>query len=84
MQTIHTIHYRYSVPGKVELMTHSEIVQSIIDQSDMIADALKRGHDVEVRLFPKIRGVKLYELRKQPLTGAEAVQADLRRFDALG
>ena len=65
-------------------MTHSEIVSSIHAHADELAEALKRGHDVELRLNPKVHGVKAYELRKCPLIGGEAVQGDSRRFDALG
>lgn len=84
MQTIHTIHYRYSVPGKVELMTHSEIVQSIIDNADTIAESLRKGHDIEIRLYPRLHSLKAYEVRKHPLIGVEAVKADLSGFNALG
>lgn len=84
MQTIHTIYYRYSVPGKVELMTHSEIVQSIIDNADTIAESLRKGCDIEIRLYPRLHSLKAYEVRKHPLIGVEAVQADLSGFNALG
>ena len=65
-------------------MTHSEIVSSIHANADEIAQALKRGHDVELRLNPKVHSIKAYELGKYPLIGGEAVQGDSRRFDALG
>lgn len=65
-------------------MTHSEIVSSIHAHADELAQALKRGHDVELRLSPKVHGIKAYELGKYPLIGGEAVQGDSRRFDALG
>ena len=60
-------------------MTHSEIVSSIHAHADELAEALKRGHDVELRLNPKVHGVKAYELRKCPLIGGEAVQGDSER-----
>ena len=62
-------------------MTHSEIVSSIHAHADELAEALKRGHDVELRLNPKVHGIKAYELRKCPLIGGEAVQGGSSGFN---
>ena len=61
-------------------MTHSEIVSSIHAHADELAQALKRGHDVELRLNPKVHSIKAYELGKYPLIGGEAVQGDSSGF----
>ena len=60
-------------------MTHSEIANAIHFNADVIAQALKRGHDVELRLNPKVHSIKAYELGKYPLIGAEAVQGGSER-----
>lgn len=65
-------------------MTHSEIVQSIIDQSDMIADALRHGHDVELRVGSRVEGLRVIEVRKKVICPRTALQGDLSGFNALG
>ena len=61
------------------IMTHSEIVSSIHAHADELAEALKRGHDVELRLNPKVHSIKAYELGKYPLIGGVAVQGGSER-----
>ena len=84
LQTIHTIYYRYSVPGKGHDLTHSEIVRMIIDNADVLAESLRKGYDIEIRLYPRLHSLKAYEVRKHPLIGIEAVQGVLSDFNTLG
>ena len=56
----------------------------IIDNADVLAESLRKGHDIEIRLYPRLHSLKAYEVRKHPLIGVEAVQADLSGFNALG
>ena len=84
LQTIHTIYYWYSVPGKGHDLTHSEIAEQVRSNADLIAELLKHGHDVELRVGSRVEGLRVIEVRKKVICPRTAPQGGLRRFDALG
>ena len=66
------------------LMTHSEIAEQIRSNADLIAELLKHGHDVELRVGSKVEGLRVIEVRKRVICPDKAVQANLSGFNALG
>ena len=65
-------------------MTHSEIAEQVKTNADLIAELLKHGHDVELRVGSRLEGLRVIEVRKKVICPRTALQGDLRRFDALG
>lgn len=65
-------------------MTHSEIAEQVKTNADWIADSLKHGHDVELRVGSRVEGLRIIEVRKRVICPNKAVQADLSGFNALG
>ena len=65
-------------------MTHSEIAEQVKTNADWIADSLKRGHDVELRIGSRLEGLRVIEVRKKVICPRTALQGDLSGFNALG
>ena len=65
-------------------MTHSEIAEQVKTNADLIAELLKHGHDVELRVGSRVEGLRVIEVRKKVICSRTALQADLSGFNALG
>ena len=65
-------------------MTHSEIAEQVRSNADLIAELLKHGHDVELRVGSRVEGLRVIEVRKRVICPDKAVQANLSGFNALG
>lgn len=65
-------------------MTRSETIEAVKSKIDLIADALLKGRDVEIRNLPSMKTVKIIEVRKIDVCKREADNGDSGRFDALG
>lgn len=65
-------------------MTHSEIAEQVKTNADSIAELLKHGHDVELRVGSRVEGLRIIEVRKKVICPNKAVQDVLSGFNALG
>lgn len=65
-------------------MTHSEIAEQVKINADLIAELLKHGHDVELRVGSRVEGLRVIEVRKKVICPRTALQGDLSGFNALG